>query len=219
MGAGMRTPGVTAPNKKDTRATKGYPRVSGYDRVEDDYYREPRYVTEQLLNAEEFEGEILDPCCGGGTIVSVCRDHGYTARGSDIVNRGFGTVRDLFAISEEVDNVITNPPFRHAETCVRHILTFVRYKAALILPLTFLESQERNALFRSGSSLLCVYPCSDRPTMPPGTMNNGARDHHGALIVPREKGGKKPYAWFVFEVGYQGDPEIRWFPLWNNDKD
>jgi hypothetical protein len=215
----VRTPGVTAPNKKGTRATRGYPRNSGYERVDKDWYREPRYVTAQLLDAEEFEGEILDPCCGGGSIVSVCRDYGYTAHGSDLVNRGFGTVRNLFDLHEEVDNVITNPPFGIAEKCVRHILRIVRYKAALILPLTFLESRERNAMFRSGSSLLCVYPCSDRPTMPPGARSPGARDQHGALILPREKGGKKPYAWFVFEVGYQGDPEIRWFSLWKGPKD
>jgi hypothetical protein len=178
------------------RSIRGYPRNSGCARVDQDWYREPRYVTEQLLSAQEFEGEILDPCCGGGTIVSVCRDHGYTAYGSDIADRGFGAVRDLFAITEEIDNIVTNPPFRIAEKVVRHILRIVRHKAALIMPLTFVESRGRNALFRSGS-LLCVYPCSVRPSMPPGVMN-GQRDRHGALVQPRGNGGKAPYAWFIF---------------------
>jgi hypothetical protein len=200
-----------------TRTTSGYPRNSGYARVDADWYVEPRYVTKQLLNAEDFEGAILDPCCGGGSIVSVCRDHGYDAYGSDIVDRGFGTIRELFDIHEEVDCIITNPPFRIAEACVRHSLGIVRLKAALIMPLTFLESRERNALFRSGS-LLCVYPCSDRPSMPPGQMN-GRRDRHGALVQPRGKGGKSPYAWFIFMPGFEGDPEIRWFPLWRGSKD
>jgi hypothetical protein len=58
----------------------------------------------------------------------------------------------------------------------------------------------------------------ERPSMPPG-RTNVPRDRHGALVQPPGKGGKAPYAWFVFEPEFHGDPEIRWFPLSNGSKD
>jgi hypothetical protein len=43
-----------------------YPGHSGYARVDSDYYREPAWITDALLDAVQFTGTILDPCCGGG---------------------------------------------------------------------------------------------------------------------------------------------------------
>jgi hypothetical protein len=75
---------------------KGYPRRSGYPREDKDFYVEPRWVVHRLLDVETFEGSICDPCCGTGTIPSVCMERGLVATDSDIVDRGFGKVRDLF---------------------------------------------------------------------------------------------------------------------------
>jgi len=199
----------------DTRNT-GYPRRSGYQRVDHDWYVEPRWCVRQLLDAETFQGEILDPCCGGGGVVSVCRERGYQAKGSDIVDRGFGTVRDLFTIAGPVDNVITNVPFRIANDCARHILGIIRYKAALILPMTFWESRARNALFRDHPPVRW-YPCSDRPSMPPGDPNV-PRDAHRALVQPKSAGGTAPFGWFIYEPGFQGPTTVCLFPLWNGSK-
>jgi hypothetical protein len=91
-------------------ARNSFSHTSDSDRQPEDWYPEPRFVVEQLLDAESFEGEVLDPCCGGDTIVSVCLSRGIPARGSDIVTRGFGEVRDLFTITEKVDNIISNVP-------------------------------------------------------------------------------------------------------------
>jgi hypothetical protein len=43
------------------------------------------------------------------------------ATGSDIVYRGFGEVRDLFTITEPVDNVISNVLYEIAEPCAQHM--------------------------------------------------------------------------------------------------
>jgi hypothetical protein len=185
---------------------RGYPRNSGYDRVPRDFYVEPRWSIELLLDQEEFIGEVLDPCCGIGTIPSVCLARGIPARGSDIVDRGFGEVCDLFDIAEPVDNIISNVPYKIAEACARHMLTFVRRKVALVLPMTFWESRARNGFFREHPPRTW-YPCSDRPSMPPGTMD-GARDEHGAVIQPKADGGTMPYGWFVFDVGYCGPTRV-----------
>jgi hypothetical protein len=91
---------------------RGYPRNSSYARVDKDFYVEPRWCVELMLDAETFDGDVLDPCCGIGTIPSVCLARGIFARGSDIVDRGFGKMRDLFTITEPVDNIISNVPTR-----------------------------------------------------------------------------------------------------------
>jgi hypothetical protein len=190
---------------------RGYPRRSGYLRESHDFYVEPRWCIELLLDVEAFEGAVLDPCCGIGTIVSACCTRGISARGSDIVGRGFGDTCDLFTLTETVDNIISNVPYHLAEACVRHLLSLVRFKLALILPLTFWESRQRNALFREHPPVR-FYPCSDRPSMPPG-RSDGPRDCFGAVIQPENRGGTAPYGWFVWERGFAGATIVRMLPL------
>jgi len=188
----------------------GYPRRSGYMREDHDWYVEPRWTVHQLLDAKEFEGTVLDPCCGGGTIPSVCLERGIPATGSNIKDYGFGEVRDLFTITEPVDNIISNVPYRIAEPCARHILKLARRKAALILPMPFWESKRREEFFHEYPPIRC-YPCVPRPSMPPGVMSN-QRDRYGALIQPKSSGGTAPYGWFIWEIGFTGDPIIRRLP-------
>jgi hypothetical protein len=159
---------------------KGYPRRSGYPREDKDFYVEPRWVVHRLLDVETFEGFIHDPCCGTGTIPSVCMERGLVATGSDIADRGFGEVRDLFSLTELVDNMISNVPYGIAEECARHMIKLVRRKLALILPMTFWESRRRDQFFQKYPPIRW-FPCSDRPSMPPGRMD-GERDrcHHSA---------------------------------------
>jgi hypothetical protein len=125
-------------------ARNSFSHTSDHQRHTEDWYVEPRFTVEQLLDEESFEGEVLDPCCGGGTIVSVCQSRGISAGGSDIVDRGFRgnfEVRDLFSITEPVDNIISNVPYGIAEACARHMLGIARRKVALILRMPFWESR------------------------------------------------------------------------------
>jgi hypothetical protein len=194
---------------------RGYPRRSGYEREENEWYVEPRSCVHQILDqlADEgrpMEGEVLDPTCGGGTIVSVCLQHGLVAKGSDHVDRGFGEVRDLRTITEPLDNVIANFPFSKAEEFIRHLLPLVRGRMLLILPLTFQESGKRIwGLHRELPARFC-YPCALRPSMPPG-VPDCPRDHYGALIQPVNRGGTAPFAWFEYHPGYRGDTIIKLF--------
>jgi hypothetical protein len=189
------------------------PGNNNFEIADDEWYVEPRWCVHQFLDyldaiGEPVRGGVLDPACGGGTIVSVCLERGIPAKGSDYKPRGFGEVRDLFSITAKVDNVITNVPYSKAEECVRHLITLVRYRLLMILPLTFLESQKRHRGLHREIPIKYYYPCGDRPSMPVG-VDTGIRDQFGAIVQPANKGGKGPYGWCEYEPGFQGETIIR----------
>lgn len=193
--------------RRPTRSS--YPGHSGYARVDSDYYREPAWITDALLDAVQFTGTILDPCCGGGRIPSRCLDRGLHATGSDIVDRGFGRVQDVFDRTEPLDNIISNPPFTLAERVARHAFTIVRHRIALLLRLPFLEGKCRDALYARFPPTL-ILASRKRVSCPPGRLGrDGPKDRWGALLEPEETGGKMPYAWFIWQIGHVGDTVIR----------
>jgi hypothetical protein len=61
-------------------------RASGYDRIAADFYCEPKWIVDALLDVEELPGMSWDPCCGGGNIPVTMRARGLPCRGSDIAN-------------------------------------------------------------------------------------------------------------------------------------
>ena len=55
-------------------------------RNKNDYYQTPYSMTRQLLEVENFEGKILEPCCGAGAIVKVLRDYDKSVDYCDLNN-------------------------------------------------------------------------------------------------------------------------------------
>lgn len=191
---------------------RGNPRDSGYERVRDDWYREPPWLVDALLDVEPFVGGILDPACGGGTIPGRCLARGLLAIGSDIVNRGFGERQSFFVRSAPVDNIITNPPFNQAQEFVEHALTIARRKVAVVQRLAFLEGQRRKRMFER-TPLARIWVSSRRACMPPGAgFSDGQRDQWGALRTQEGRGGAIAYAWFVWDKAYSGPPSLGWLP-------
>ena len=193
---------------------KGNPRDSGYARNANDWYVEPAEAVHALLDVETFQGETLDPACGGGNIVRVFRSRGLNAWGSDLVMRYdqmetdamprpmFGCTGDFTRpVPDEccgnVDNIVSNPPFKIAEKFIVNGLKRARHKVALLQRLAFLEGQQRAALFTS-TPLARVHVFAYRISMPPGGTEIEA------------KGGSVAFAWFVWEHGYRGAPTINW---------
>jgi hypothetical protein len=193
-----------------THHPSGIGLASGYDRVANKYYAEPRWLVDALLRHERFTGPVIDPCCGGGSIVAALRDAGYTANGSDIVDRGFGERADVLQHREPIASLVSNPPFTLAEPIVWHALPLLLPggKLALLLRLAFLESQERQRLFDE-TPLARVWVSRQRASMPPG-QGQGPRDHHGALIPAPASGGSTPYAWFIWQPGCPRPPTLDW---------
>jgi len=71
-------------------------------KVKDGFVQTPSYVTEELLDNESFEGDILEPCCGKGAISIVFKEKGYDIESSDLIDYGYGKVKDLFDIKRKL---------------------------------------------------------------------------------------------------------------------
>lgn len=178
-----------------------------------DFYIEPEWVSDRLFAVERFEGGILDPACGTGRIVRAAERAGLDATGSDIEERapGFMYAADFLDTDYPAEilieaaggicrNVVSNPPFRHAEAFTRKALSLADGKVAMLLPTRWMNSA-RTGRWLETTPLCRVWLLGPRPSMPPG-----------AAILAGEKpgNGTVDFAWFVWMRGYQGTPRLGW---------
>ena len=104
--------------------------VKLHPRADDEWYVEPQWATELLLDHEDFAPVVWDPACGGGNVCRALVAYGYAALGTDIVRRAEGSdpwwrgERD-FLTSPLLGgaDIIVNPPFFRSvgtEAFIRH---------------------------------------------------------------------------------------------------
>lgn len=175
-------------------------------RSELDFYPTPPNATNELLKREIFTGMIWEPACGKGDISEVLKQHGYNVKSSDLNNYGYGepdkdflNTSGMFANKYEmVDNIVTNPPFNLALEFVEQSKKYANKKIAMFLKTAFLEGAKRYEMFQDSEfALKTVYQFSKR-------VNFGI--HAGT----HKNGGMIPFAWFVWERGYNSKPTIEW---------
>lgn len=173
-------------------------RASGYDRVANDWYVEPRWLVDALLDVERFDGVCWDPACGGGNIPKALAARGIAYHASDIADRGYGTTGvDFLSGAGRADHIISNPPYGIIEAWIEHALTCTTGKVAILARLALLEGQKRKAFF-ARTPLARVWVSSRRASMPPGGSDLPA------------SGGAIAYAWFVWEHGHTGQATLGW---------
>lgn len=158
----------------------------GLTLVKNDFVRTPIAVTRALLRHEDFSGTILEPCCGDGAISKVLQEK-YSVISSDINDYGFGKQKDLFEISEVVDNVITNPPFTQQQLVKKHLLSITGDKLAL---LWYVKNLGNEVETRTSENLKTVYVFNKRI--------DWVETKLGWL-----------FAWYVWQKGYKGDITIK----------
>ena len=182
-----------------------------WEREQDDWYQEPRWVSERLTQEEMFRGDVCDPACGGGNIVKSFMEGGWTVHAMDIVQRSplIGpTIQDWLSYDgPEFDNIVSNPPFKlcddrkaKSHPFVEKCLAKARRKVALLLPANWVQGDQRSRWLQ-GSPLRRVWFISPRPSMPPG---------HVIASGVKPGNGTTDYAWFVWQLDYDGPPEVRW---------
>ena len=179
-------------------------------RVEDDFYATPKEATEALFGVETFVGNVWEPACGNGAMSEVIKQYKEENEvvSSDLIDRGYGKVGIDFLIGSNrdlgydiYDNIITNPPFNLFQEFVEKALYEANNKVALFGKLQALEGYKR-ATFLQTTPLKTVYVFKKRIN----PLRNGN---------PLDENGKKwcstmAFAWYVWEKGYTGKPQIEW---------
>lgn len=178
-------------------------------RDELDWYVEPEWATELLLEAEQFEGAVLDPACGSGNVCRACARAGLFAVGTDIVKRPGMPTHQWIATQDFLEipapwwitsmcNIITNPPFFRAkgtEAFARRALMVAEHKVAIFTCLPFLASRRRAAGLFAEFPPARVWILAERPSCPPGEY----------LLAGNEaKGGTEDWCWLVWDKDLDG---------------
>lgn len=161
-----------------------------------EYYPTPPHATRALMQQEQFTGVILEPCCGEGDMSEVLKETN-SVFSSDLYNRGYGAVRDVFDYHNQIDNVVTNPPFELAPKIIQHMLPLFKHKMAFFLRTAFLESVSRYNTIYSVHPPSRVYVFTKRVTLYPAGET-------------KTTGGTTSYAWFVWEREKPSHTELKW---------
>lgn len=184
---------LESPREKDAHLWNRHP---------EDWYVEPEWCSRRLFDVEQFDDVICDPACGLARILQSAHRVGYLVYGADIVRRSewCEEVKDFFHTGEVAVNIVSNPPFGVADKFAEHALFIASKKVALLLPTKWMNGAKRGAWLET-TPLRRVWLLGPRPSMPPGPVIE-------AGIAPGN--GTVDFAWFVWERGYQGRPELHW---------
>src|SRR5262249_36628929 len=132
------------------------------------FYVEPNWVDERLFAVESFVGTIADRACGLGRVLEAGRRAGHDRLiATDIVDRGyehFDGELDFLCSDDDVENLVSNPPFHICNEFTRHALRLATRKVALI----WLVRRLNAAHWLQGTPLTRIYLLTPRPSMPPG---------------------------------------------------
>lgn len=172
------------------------------NRSAEDFYPTPPEMTRALLSVEKFDGDIWEPACGDGAMSRVLQDAGYAVTSTDLVDRGFGEGgRDFLMEAATADNIVTNPPFTLVEQFIERAVTGSRRKVAILGRLGLLEGQARRKLW-DARPMARVWVFSKRVAcVKPGDPAYGSKGGKGGMIA---------YAWYVWDRGHNGKPELGW---------
>jgi hypothetical protein len=177
------------------------------------FYVEPHWCSARLFAVEDFGAtgaRILDPACGWGRILLAAKIAGFTAVGSDIVDRRSDshaftqfpfTICDFLTRSpiRSAWSIVCNPPFDHVEEFCNRALEVAVYKVAMLTPLRRLPA----ARWLRQLPLESVFLLSPRPSVPPGAWI--AAGHKPA-------NGTQDFVWLVFNAQMPAgrEPKLRW---------
>ncbi len=133
-------------------------------RRELDFYPTPPDVTHALMDFLEINPcAIWEPACGDGSMSKAIESYGHRVHSTDIRHTGYGTGGIDFLSTElnDIDAIITNPPFNISEEFIRHALS-ISPIVAMLLKSQYWHAAKRIKLFRKHPPSY-VLPLSWRP--------------------------------------------------------
>lgn len=183
------------------------------NRAANDFYAtDPKATVALLKQLHDMQitlpGLIIEPSVGMGHIAIVLQKLGKAVYGYDIVDRGWQgvCVQDWITVqrpTEEPLAIVMNPPYSLALSHLEHALSLLKEEeyCCALLRLQFLEGKQRK-LFFEANPMRYVFVFSYRvrcdKNADPAFM--GSVKSHSAVA----------FAWFVWQKGYTGRPEIIW---------
>ena len=168
------------------------------DREKDDFYPTPENATQSLLDKQKFEGNILECACGNGAMSEVMIKNGYDVYSSDLINRNYGeTGVDFLESDKQVDNIVTNPPFKLATEFTLKGFELARKKVVMLSKISYLEGVKRRELIFNKDKEERVLIFTRRVPFKKESTQKLA-------------GGLMAFGWFIYDVNYNGKPQIDW---------
>ncbi|MFR0509768.1 NAD(P)-dependent oxidoreductase [Limosilactobacillus reuteri subsp. suis] len=175
------------------------------NREENDYYATPPRAIDDLLSMVRLDEKIWEPACGGGHLSSRLKERGYRVYSSDLIDRGYEGFDEQYDFingkpKKFNGDIVTNPPFKYASDFIIRSLDSIKdgHKVCMFLKLQFLEGQTRKKELFSRRELKHIFVYSKRIT----TAKNGDFDKYKSTALCN--------AWFVWEKGYNGLPNVDW---------
>lgn len=176
------------------------------ERIKDDFYATPESAVKAILAVEEIIYPAWEPACGAGHISKLLSS--ALLWSSDLIDRGYGQSPVDFVAGDVPDGmvhipqtIITNPPFNLFTEFAQRAVHVAQTKVILFGKLQALEGIKR-ATFLQQSPLRTVYVFKKRQN----PLRNGqAVDENG-----KPWASTMAFAWFVWEIGYTGKPQIEW---------
>ena len=187
-------------NTKTTFVQLGASSHSATEREENDYYATDPSAIDDLLKVETFNNDIWECACGEGHLSNRLKEYGYKVYSTDLIDRGYQDELVDFLCSEKSfsGDIITNPPYKYCSEFILKALDSIPTgnKVAMFLKLTTLEGQKRYEEIYSKYPPKTIYVYSKRKQC----AKNGEFKGTSAVC----------YAWFIWEKGFVGYPQIKW---------
>jgi hypothetical protein len=175
------------------------------EREENDFYATSPEAAEWLLKLEKLNENIWECSAGSGHLSEVFIKAGHKVMSSDLIDRGYGKIGIDFLKCNKIwkGDIITNPPYRYALEFVEKGLELVNdgNKVIMFLKLQFLEGKNRRKFFDKYPPKT-IWVSSSRITCAKNADFKTMKDGGGSAVA---------YAWYVWEKGFTGITEIKWF--------
>lgn len=171
-------------------------RDSGYERKERDLYETPEWVTMALYPHLPELGVIWEPAAASGKMVRMLRHCAKNIIATDI-DKGNDFLRSVSA--DEIDAIITNPPYELATEFIDHAIRLMmdtRGLVAMLLRTDFDHASTRSWLFAGCPSFAKKIVLTKRIRWFEDSKGSPSFNH----------------AWFIWDWKHRGAPTLAYGP-------
>jgi hypothetical protein len=196
--------GCAALGKQNTSHAVMAQRFEAKDSLDD--FPTPPWATRALLeyvipDKNLPRRAVWEPACGEGHMAKVLTEYFGRVDASDIFPYGYGEVINFLAphVVRDPDWIITNPPFRLAESFALKALSMTKKGVALLVRTVFIESVGRHERLFLKFKPAVVAQFTERVAMVRGRLDPKASTATG-------------YAWIVWTKRCPSKTQLAWIP-------